>query len=917
MTELRFAGDWSWGIVFALALALAGIAFVIYGRELKKNAGLGPAMKKVLPLLRSAAIFLLVLMLAGPVLHHTHRIGELARLIIIADASQSMNLRDPDLDTGRKLLIAKRLGWLDSAALDDSSARAADAMMRVGDLTQTAASAADSSLKAIALEAASAQKAVSQDATVSGRIKSEILDPAETLKKNLATAKPPETKEGLSKIGQSAEAIERILRASFAMQASATNDPRIKAAIDRFNGISRWQRVQELLFDGENSVMKRLSASHDVEIKLLRPGKIENVWASRAGRHEGNNEMPLAFSGVADGKITDLNLALTAADDADHPELATGAVSRTTAIVLLSDGKHNAGESPVQRSKMLGSRGVHVFTVGMGGTNRPGDLAVAGVVNPKSVFVKDRVRGAIRLKDDMPSGRSFTLRITSGAETLWEQELTSQGIGVRMVDYDFPVEKMAEKMQRDGDKTVAHTTLPVEAMVSVSDIEGDREQKNNSLPMRFSVSLQKHRMLMIEGRSRWDWRYIRNMFARDEQWDVTSVLADNGELPRGKPTDSMPESREAMFGYDLIFLGEVSARMMRSNELQWIADFVGDRAGGLIMMDGQRKELRTLPGTPLGPLLPVEWLDGDAPEAKSLQLTKAGESFDALNLSAFGVSASAGPGKGGTPNSWPALAAPKWMAHVRTLPGAELLAEAVTASTNLPALVFRRFGAGKVFYTAFDESWRWRVPEPEQFHQRYWRQLALAIMEAPFAVRDPRVSLDTDSMTYRPGQQAEIRARLRDERGKPLAKGEAYALLAHDGQVVASVPLTADETGGGLFRAKTGALAEGDYEVRVAIDGVADSEIKARASFRVAPADIGELTDLGCDEPLMRQLAANASGGYFREENLDDVVARIAPLSSGQIIESETALWQSYWWFSAVLGLLTAEWLLRKRAGLL
>ncbi len=639
MTELRFAGDWSWGIVFAIAFALAAIAWVVYGRELRLRKGLSPAMQKILPALRSGAIFLLVLMLAGPVLHHTHRIGELARLIVVADASQSMNLRDPDLDTGRKLLIAKKLGWLDPAALDDSNARAADAMLRIADVTRASLPAekerAETPVSLLISDAESAQKIISRDVTISGRIKTEILDPADALKKNLAIAKPNETKDGLTKIGQSAQAIEQILRANFAMQASATNDPRIKAAIDRFNGISRWQRMQEELFDGENSVMKQLAASHDVEIKLLRPGKIENVWASTAGRHVGKNEMPMAFSGVADGKITDLNFALTAADDADHPELSTGAVTRTTAIVLLSDGKHNAGESPVQRSKMLGSRGVHVFTIGLGGTNRVGDLAVAGVVNPKSVFVKDRLKGAIRLKDDMPAGRTFTMRITIGTETLWEQELTSQGVGLRMVDYDFPVEKLAEKMQRDGDKTVTHATLPVEAVVSVSDIEGDREPKNNSIPMRFSVSLQKHRMLMIEGRSRWDWRYIRNMFGRDEQWDVTSVIADNGELPRGKATDSMPDSREAMFGYDLIFLGEVSSRMMRSNELQWIADFVGDRAGGLIMMDGQRKELRTFPGTPLGPLLPVEWQDGDAPEPKSLQLTKAGENFDALNLASF------------------------------------------------------------------------------------------------------------------------------------------------------------------------------------------------------------------------------------------------------------------------------------------
>ena len=40
-------------------------------------------------------------------------------------------------------------------------------------------------------------------------------------------------------------------------------------------------------------------------------------------------------------------------------------------------------------------------------------------------------------------------------------------------------------------------------------------------------------------------------------------------------------------------------------------------------------------------------------------------------------------------------------------------------------------------------------------------------------------------------------------------------------------------------------------------------------------------------------------------------------MSQGKVIESDTVLWQSWWWFTPLLGLLTAEWLLRKRAGML
>ena len=63
---------------------------------------------------------------------------------------------------------------------------------------------------------------------------------------------------------------------------------------------------------------------------------------------------------------------------------------------------------------------------------------------------------------------------------------------------------------------------------------------------------------------------------------------------------------------------------------------------------------------------------------------------------------------------------------------------------------------------------------------------------------------------------------------------------------------------------------------------------------------------------------AQASGGrFFREEELDRLAGVLEPLSSGRVIESDMFLWQSYWWFTLVILLLTLEWLLRKREGML
>jgi hypothetical protein len=105
----------------------------------------------------------------------------------------------------------------------------------------------------------------------------------------------------------------------------------------------------------------------------------------------------------------------------------------------------------------------------------------------------------------------------------------------------------------------------------------------------------------------------------------------------------------------------------------------------------------------------------------------------------------------------------------------------------------------------------------------------------------------------------------------------------------------------------------------VAVESVAIAErdSRARTEFKVEPSETGELTQLALNEDLLKQIATTSGGTYLREEQLPQLLDLLAPMSQGRVIESETVLWQSSWWFLPLIGLLTVEWILRKRAGLL
>ena len=232
-------------------------------------------------------------------------------------------------------------------------------------------------------------------------------------------------------------------------------------------------------------------------------------------------------------------------------------------------------------------------------------------------------------------------------------------------------------------------------------------------------------------------------------------------------------------------------------------------------------------------------------------------------------------------------------------------------------MVTRTFGAGRVFYSAMDETWRWRYKAADTYHQRFWNQLAQWVMPRPYAVSDEYVALDTGPPTYASGDTVDIRVQLRDVDGRPETESTVDAVLWQEGRVVSTVTLDPDESGSGVYHGRTGQLAEGRYEVSVRASGYSHEALRARTSFVVQPPQGRELELIACNDELLQEMARSSGGAFLREEQFEELDKLLLPLSSGRVIESDTLLWQSYWWFAAIVTLLTIEWLLRKRAGLL
>jgi hypothetical protein len=684
------------------------------------------------------------------------------------------------------------------------------------------------------------------------------------------------------------------------------------ANADDFNGLSRWRRAEIALTRRGDGLLAQLvdARKNDAEVFILGGAQATRVWSNLPSAVYGN---PLAAA--PDGATTDLVSPLV-------ETLAHGGEGEPPiAAILLSDGGHNHGPPPSTLVQALARRKVPLFTVALGDTAPPPDLAVLSTDAPESVFIGDRLIGHVTLKDTMPAGLPFRLCIAppSGpGETpliAWESRLVTDGSGERRIDFDFPIRSAAQRgIDRETARGVEVMSLPLTLEASVSTTPGEHTADNNRGDLRVRVVKNRRKVLILDGRPRWETRYLHDIFERDKQWEVNLLMlgapgtAAGETWPRGTTAGTFPQDRETLFTYVLIILGEVPLTALQPRELNAIHDFVGDRAGGLIVIDGPRDHLRRLVGSAVGVMIPVQWTGAPASPPLHLRLTAAGRRDSAMALL---------PDPAENARLWSTLAAPHWAAGAVALPGSETLLEGVAGERVMPLVVTWRFGAGRVWYHAFEESWRWRDVVADLYHQKYWNQVAATIMEPPFAVRDRYVSLDIGGLMYERGDAARIRALAVDARGRPILKPDAHAVLFRDGRRLATVPLTADEKTGRLS-GETAPLEPGSYEVGVEVKGLPESEMKARVGFRVHEGDpSAELATVACNEALLRQLAEASGGQLIREEDLASLPGKIGNLARTRVVEHDSALWQGWPWFVPFVALLAIEWLLRKKLGMI
>ncbi len=449
----------------------------------------------------------------------------------------------------------------------------------------------------------------------------------------------------------------------------------------------------------------------------------------------------------------------------------------------------------------------------------------------------------------------------------------------------------------------------------IDSLPGEESAGNNQLTRVLSVDDRKRRILYIEGEPRWEYKFMRRAAEDDPALEITSMLrtTQNKIYRQGIATpnelaDGFPSKAEELFEYQGIVLGSVESAYFTLTQQQLIKDFV-DRRGGGLLFEGGRWALGdggyNVP--PFAELLPVilpQRKDTFQRSFVAAELTEAGKNSLVCRIEDD-------PEK--SVQHWEGL---PYLANYQDpgtpKPGAVVLARVDASGTRLPLLITENYGRGRTAVFATSGSWRWRMQQPveDQSQPTFWRQLLRSVVSATpsnVVASTPDPHLEDDG-------RIELRAEVRDRTYLPAGDAEVTARIIGPDGSAQDVPLRAEPLTQGMYTATWNAAETGSYIAEVTARRGAEQIGKDVLTFRREDG-AAENFHREQNRELLEKLADETGGRYYRPADAKRLPDEISYSEAGITSREVKELWNVPAVFLLILILKSAEWLLRRKWG--
>ena len=569
------------------------------------------------------------------------------------------------------------------------------------------------------------------------------------------------------------------------------------------------------------------------------------------------------------------------------------------AVVLLSDGAENSGGIDVETINALHNRRLPVHTIGFGKEKAAHDLEIDDAVVAAKAMAASRMTATVSFHQRGYAGQKATLDVKDGDKLLASKQVTLDRDGVDSSETMF---------FNAGDAGVKSIGFQLEPL------PGEENAANNAVSRLVDVSGDQRRILYVEGEPRWEFKFIRRAEEEDKGVQIVSMLrttenkiyrqgiADPSEL-----ADGFPVKAEDLFKYQAIIIGSVEAQYFTPVQQELLREFVDKRGGGLLFLGG-RFALGDggWASSSLADLFPT-FLPNEKGtfhrDPATVLLTPAGAESPITRILDDRATNIERWRKLPYLSDYQDPGAPK--------PGATVLAQMVAGRT-MPLLVTQNYGRGKTAVLATSGTWRWQMSSAlgDPSHDLFWQQLLRWL-----AADSPgQVAAAMPQQTLMDEGHVQMTVVARDQEFTPAADAHVAAHVIGPGGMSATVDLTPAPNTPGTFAMDWTAETPGSYVAEVTAERGTTELGKDVIAFRREDG-VAENFHTEQNRELLEKLSDETGGRYWGQNDLGRLAKEISYSEAGISVRDTKELWDMPVVFLLLLGLISADWLLRRKWG--
>lgn len=562
------------------------------------------------------------------------------------------------------------------------------------------------------------------------------------------------------------------------------------------------------------------------------------------------------------------------------------------AVVIFTDGSFNKGQNPIYAAEELS---LPVFSVGIGDTNDPKDISIQSLIVNEIAYVDNPVPINVNIKSVGYKGSDIKVSMFDNNNLIESINLTHQ--------------------EQNFDGTAYFTYSPKEAgnrkiTIKIEQQDGEITYKNNTSSEFIKVLKNKRIISLFGGSPNADISFLKQYLSNLPGIEINEFIQSSSSAFFKQPTDndisetelfvlvgfpiqSTPDNlldkiyRELANGKPLFLITYLNTDFVKLRKLEEFLPFntASSRAVEFnITPDFTPKAITS-------PLLRVDGTDSDIQKWQNLPPVFRTETF------------------------------------VRPKPESELIAtfKVNNVPLNEPFIISRNINSRKSIAIIGYGLYRWKLigyaseiakGKTGQF-DAYTKLMENSFRWLSVSDLNRKISITTTKKSYSKGEIVEFIGQVYDASYLPVDNAEVKISISSGDQ---SRDLSMVSVGNGRYSANLEGFDSGDFSFNAIINRSGKKIGSDDGRFTIGETDL-EFRNLKMQSMLLRTISESTGGKFYTHNNVASLLEDIKSMKSFKEFSitkrNDFTLWNYPWLLVASLFMLSIEWVIRKRSGMM